>query len=251
MATISSLGVLVVACFLSITSPSAHAAGASQTHSPSVIELYTSQGCASCPEADKLLNRLAQQPDIIALSFPVSYWDYLGWKDTLARPENSQRQRGYARIFGDGEIYTPQAIVNGMRNCLGNSLSDIETAVKATKPLAGREAVELRARIEGSRLIIDAGEAAPGSLHGKGKVWVAAVRGVSKVKIARGENAGTDLTYTNVVRGLTEAGEWRGAPVSYSLPLKALSQGGDQFVVFLQTGELGPIVGAARVAGGS
>lgn len=251
MATISSLGILAVGCFLSITSPSALAAGTSQNHGPSVIELYTSQGCSSCPEADKLLNRLAQRPDIIALSFPVSYWDYLGWKDTLARPENSQRQRGYARIFGDGEVYTPQAIVNGMRNCLGNSLSDIETAVKATKPVAGSEAVELSARVEGDRLIIDAGEAPPGSLHRKGKVLIAAVQGTSKVKITRGENAGIDLTYTNVVRGLTEAGEWSGAPVSYSLPLNALSQEADRFVVFLQTGELGPIVGAVRVAGGS
>ena len=251
MATISSLGVLAVACFLPVANPPARAAGSSQNHGASVIELYTSQGCSSCPEADKLLNRLAQRPDIIALSFPVSYWDYLGWKDTLARPENSERQRGYAKIFGDGEIYTPQAIVNGMQNCLGNSLPDIETAVKATKPLAGREAVELSARVEGGRLVIEAGEAPPGSRHRNGRVLVAAVQRASKVKITRGENAGTDLTYTNVVRRLTEAGEWSGEPVSYSLPLNALSQEGDQFVVFLQTGKLGPIVGAARVAGGS
>jgi len=246
----SSIGMLLAAGFLSVSNASAHAAGDSSSSNVSVIELYTSQGCSSCPEADQILNRLARRPDVIALSFPVSYWDYLGWKDTLARPENTERQRSYAKILGDGEVYTPQAIVNGMQNCLGNSLADIETAVKSTVPLIGKEAVPLAARIEGGRLIIDAGEAPPGSRHQKGKVWIASVLSSLTVKIKRGENAGNVVTYTNVVRDLTEAGEWRGAPVSYALPLNSLSKGGDMFVVFLQTEDLGPIVGAARVAGG-
>jgi len=215
-----------------------------------VIELYTSQGCSSCPEADHLLNKLAQRPDVITLSFPVSYWDYLGWKDTLARPENTERQRSYAKILGDGEVYTPQVIVNGMRNCLGNRLADIERAVKSTAPLIGKEAVPLAAHIENSRLVIDAGEAPPGSRHQKGKVWVASVLSSLTVQITRGENAGNVVTYTNVVRELMEAGEWAGAPVSYALPLNSLSKDGDVFVVFLQTDALGPIVGATRVAGG-
>ncbi len=250
MTKISSLGILVAAGILSILSISAHASGAISPKYASVIELYTSQGCSSCPEADQLLNKLAQRPDVIALSFPVSYWDYLGWKDTLARPENSERQRGYAKILGEGEVYTPEAIVNGMQNCLGNSLADIETAVKSTEPLIGKEAVTLAARIEGGRLVIDAGEAPAGSRHRKGKVWIASVLSSLTVKIKRGENAGNVVTYTNVVRDLTEAGEWGGAPVSYALPLNSLSKDGDKFVVFLQTENLGPIVGAARVAGG-
>jgi len=248
---ISSLGILVVAGFLSVSNISVQAAGDSSPKSTSVIELYTSQGCSSCPQADQLLNRLAQRPDVIALSFPVSYWDYLGWKDTLARPENTERQRSYAKILGEGEVYTPQAIVNGMQNCRGNSLADIETAVKATVPLVGKEAVPLSARLEGGRLIIDAGGAPPGSRHQKGKVWVAAVLSSLTVQIARGENAGNVVTYTNVVRELTEAGEWRGAPVSYALPVNSLSKDWNMFVVFLQTETLGPIVAAARVSGGS
>ena len=250
MTKVSSLGGLVVAGILSVASISVHAAGASSPKYPSVIELYTSQGCSSCPEADHLLNKLAQRPDVIALSFPVSYWDYLGWKDTLARPENSERQRSYARILGDGEVYTPQAIVNGMQNCLGNRLADIETAVKSTAPLIGKEAVPLAARIEKGRLVIDAGGAPPGSRHRKGKVWVASVLSSLTVQITRGENAGNVVTYTNVVRELMEAGEWAGAPVSYALPLNSLSKDGDVVVVFLQTEALGPIVGATRVAGG-
>ncbi len=175
MITISSLGVLVLAAMLSVANASAQASGEGAPKTASVIELYTSQGCASCPEADQLLNRLAQRPDVIALSFPVSYWDYLGWKDTLARPENTERQRNYAKILGDGEVYTPEAIVNGMQNCLGNSLADIETAVKTTKPLLGKEAVPLSVRLEGDKVIIDAGGAPPGSRHQKGKVWIATV----------------------------------------------------------------------------
>ena len=249
MATISSLGILVLAGMLSVANASAEASGEAAPKTASVIELYTSQGCSSCPEADQLLNQLAHRPDVIALSFPVSYWDYLGWKDTLARPENTERQRNYAKIFGDGEVYTPQAIVNGMRNCLGNSLADIETAVKTTKPILGKEAVPLGVRVEGGRLIIDAGGAPPGSRHQTGKVWIASVLSALTVQIKRGENAGNVVTYTNVVRDLTEAGEWRGAPVSYAVPVNSLSKDGDMLVVFLQTGDLGPIVGAVRAAG--
>ncbi len=249
MATISSLGILVLAGMLSVANASAEASGEAAPKTASVIELYTSQGCSSCPEADQLLNQLAHRPDVIALSFPVSYWDYLGWKDTLARPENTERQRNYAKILGDGEVYTPQAIVNGMRNCLGNSLADIETAVQTTKPILGKEAVPLSVRVEGGRLIIDAGGAPPGSMHQTGKVWIASVLSALTVKIKRGENAGNVVTYTNVVRDLTQAGEWRGAPVSYAVPVNSLSKDGDMLVVFLQTGDLGPIVGAVRAAG--
>ena len=250
MTKISSLGILAVAALLSVANASAQAAGEGIPKGASVIELFTSQGCSSCPEADQLLNWLAKRPDVIALSFPVSYWDYLGWKDTLARPENTERQRNYAKVLGDGEVYTPQAIVNGMQNCLGNSLADIETAVKTTKPLLGKEAVPLSVRLEGGRLIIDAGGAPSGSRYQKGKVWIASVLSSLSVQIKRGENAGNVVTYTNVVRDLTEAGEWRGAPVSYAVPLNSLSKDGDMLVVFLQTGDLGPIVAATRVAGG-
>ncbi len=248
---ISSLRIFFVAAgLLSVASASVQTSAANNPKSASVIELYTSQGCSSCPEADQLLNQLAQRPDIIALSFPVSYWDYLGWKDTLARPQNTERQRGYAKILSEGEVYTPQVIVNGMQNCLGNSRADIETAVGATAPLVGKEAVALSARLENDRLIIDAGAAAPGTQLQEGKVWVASVLSSLTVQITRGENAGSVVTYTNVVRDLVEAGEWRGSPVSYALPRNALSKDGDMLVVFLQTAELGPILGATRLPQG-
>lgn len=252
MARITSLVFLAVACLLSIANAYGAASGMNARNPKvSVIELYTSQGCSSCPEADQLLKRLAQRPELIVLTFPVNYWDYLGWKDTLAQPENAQRQRGYSKNLSDGQVFTPQAIVNGMQICLGNSLADIESAVKATEPLVAANAVEMSARIERDRLIIDAGEAPQGSSHRRGRVFVAAVQSSYTVKVMRGENAGKPLSYTNVVRRLTEVGEWDGAPVSYAIPLDKATKLGDSLVVFLQTGDFGPIVGATRVASGS
>jgi hypothetical protein len=215
----------------------------------SVIELFTSQGCSSCPPADRLLQQLAKRPDIVALSFPVTYWDYLGWKDTLARPENAERQRHYAAARGDGQVYTPQAIVNGLEGCVGSDLPEIESAVRATSAIVQKEAVSLDVRRENGKLVIEAGGASSGSPHKTGKVWVATVQRSQTIPIARGENAGNMVTYTNVVRHLTEAGEWQGAPTSYALPLGTVSKDGDMLVVFLQTENLGPILAAARIDG--
>jgi hypothetical protein len=124
----------------------------------SVIELFTSQGCSSCPAADRLLKQFSQRPGVIALSFPVAYWDYLGWKDTLARPENAERQRRYDAIKG-GEVYTPEAVVNGLKHCVGSDLEAIEYALKATDPIVRNEAVGLSMRQEGAKLIIETGAA--------------------------------------------------------------------------------------------
>ncbi len=107
--------------------------GENEAAQPAVIELFTSQGCSSCPAADRLLQELSKRPGVIAMSFPVTYWDYLGWKDTLARQENSRRQRDYAATRGDGEVYTPQIVVNGIKRCVGSNLAAIEAAVHTTQ----------------------------------------------------------------------------------------------------------------------
>jgi hypothetical protein len=243
----SSIGFLALAWFLSTGQAPASAREQEMAWgNASVIELYTSQGCSSCPEADQLLEQLSHRPDIIALSFPVSYWDYLGWKDTLARPENTERQRSYAKTIGDGEVYTPQAIVNGVRNCVGSNRDEIEAAVEATAPVVGENAVPIFVRRESGKLIVEVGGAPEGSRHRKGKVWVATLRPPLAVPIKRGENAGNVVTYTNVVRKLTEAGDWEGAPVSYALPLNSIAADGDSLVVFLQAERFGRIVAATR-----
>jgi hypothetical protein len=215
----------------------------------SVIELFTSQGCSSCPPADQLLQQLSKRPDVLALSLPVTYWDYLGWRDTLARPEYTQRQRSYASVRGDGEVYTPQAVVNGLKGCVGSDLSAIESAVKSTTSIVSKEAVSLSVRRENGRLIVEIGGAAPTSRHKTGMLFVAAVARSMTVPIGRGENAGRTVTYTNVVRKLIEAGEWQGAPTSFAVPLDTVAKDGDMLVVFLQVDKLGPIVAAARSDG--
>ena len=244
----SSLRLLALAGILVAANPfSFSRAEESAWANASVIELFTSQGCSSCPQADQLLEQLSHRPDVIALSFPVSYWDYLGWKDTLARPENSERQRSYAKAFRDGEVYTPQAVVNGVLECVGSNRAQIESAIETTAPMIGEEAAPIFVRRDDGRLIIDVGGAPPGSQHRKGKVWVATIQPPLSVPIQRGENAGAVVTYTNVVRNLTEVGEWEGAPASYAVPIGSISQDGDSFVVFLQKSTLGRIVAATRV----
>src|SRR5439155_17243412 len=110
------------------------AAVASASADPrAVFELFTSQGCSSCPPADRLLGELAHDPAIVALSLPIDYWDYLGWKDTLANPRHAARQRGYARVRGDREVYTPQAVINGAMHALGSDKAAIDAAIRTTQ----------------------------------------------------------------------------------------------------------------------
>ncbi len=248
MTKFSALVLLAIAGIFGMGFKTGFAQGEASPGRFSVIELFTSQGCSSCPPADRLLKQLAQRPDVIALSFPVTYWDYLGWKDTLARPENAERQRRYAAIQG-GEVYTPEAVVNGLKECVGSDQDAIESALKATTSVIRKEAVPVSVRHEGGKLVIETGAAPAESRHRTGKVWVATVRHSSDVSIGAGENRGRKVTYTNVVLSLTEAGGWQGAPTSYAVPSTLMPNDGDMLVVFLQAEPLGPIVGAARIHG--
>ncbi len=217
-----------------------------QSH-PAVLELFTSQGCSSCPPADKLVQSLSERPNVIALSLPVTYWDYLGWQDTLARPENTKRQRDYAAIRGDGQVYTPQMIVNGIAQCVGSDRAAVEAAIRSTAHRVANETVSIEAHLKDDRLIIDTGAAALASAYRSGKVLVASAARTASVHIARGENAGRQVSYTNVVRRLLEAGEWQGEAASYAVRLSSFAEGGDMFVVFLQADGLGPILGAMKI----
>jgi hypothetical protein len=243
---LSAIGLLAQAVFTCL-GPSLALEAASPAK-VSVIELFTSQGCSSCPAADRLLRHFADRPGVIALTFPVTYWDYLGWKDTLARPENAERQRRYDAIKG-GEVYTPEAIVNGLRHCVGSDLNAIEYALKATAPIIRNEAVWLGLRQLGETLVIETGAARDKAQYKTGKVWVAAIRHSAEVAIKAGENSGRKMTYTNVVLGLAEAGTWEGAPTSYAVKLSAIPKGWEMLVAFLQAEPLGPIIGAVRLHG--
>jgi hypothetical protein len=210
-----------------------------------VVELFTSQGCSSCPPADALLKTLADDPSIIALSLPVDYWNYLGWKDTFASPRNSERQRNYARARGDGAIYTPQAVINGLLHVNGASKDAIEQAIDVTSKTAGPQHIPVKFWQERNTLNFAMGSEEPGHRAREATIWLGVVQNSGSVDIKQGENGGKTLTYTNIVRELTPIGLWKGQPVEVQLPRAALMQAEVQkIVVLVQEGRSGPILGA-------
>ena len=215
-----------------------------------VVELFTSQGCSLCPPADAALRDLARRTDVIALTMPVDYWDYLGWRDTLAKPAFTARQRAYAATRGDRQVFTPQVVVNGKGACIGSDAAALEQLIQAGRPGPGvgvtlsESAVTVAVNIAGTT-----NGAARSHI---GEVWVVSVAKAREVAIERGENRGKTITYANVARGITRIGEWRGAPLRLEVPLATAKGDGDGYVALLQApdGEkLGPILGAAKSPG--
>ncbi len=214
---------------------------------PVVLELFTSQGCSSCPAADALLKTYAERPDVIALSLSVDYWDHLGWKDTLASPKHALRQRAYAKALGTGNVYTPQVVIDGAAETIGSNKALIEKAIGRTSA-ARKSAVALVAKNDGKRVKIEiAGETSqPGgeATAASGTIWLAIVSPQVDEKIKHGENRGRKLSYYNVVRELTAVGMWAGKPMTIELPADSLMEAGNRCAVLLQSGEGGRIVGA-------
>jgi hypothetical protein len=208
-----------------------------------VIELFTSQGCSSCPEADRVIGELAAEGRVIALSVPVDYWDYLGWKDTLAQHAHSLRQRGYAGARGDRQVYTPQVVVNGTAQVIGSDRQAIEAACKN----AAKAAVPVTLTRDGTNIEVDigAGQGAPAS------VWLLTVARATPVAIGRGENHDRTVTYSNVVRSWQHVAEWTGAPMKSSVPLPELNaKDADAVVILVQSGSIenpGPVRGASMI----
>jgi hypothetical protein len=185
-----------------------------------VIELFTSQGCSSCPAADKLLGELTQDPSLLTMSLPVDYWDYLGWKDTLALHGHSERQRAYADARGDREVYTPQVVVNGIVHVLGSDKAAIEKAIAQTRASAAPLTLPVTMIIADGKVIVNVPAAK--DEHQSGEVWLCPITSKAPVAIGRGENSGHTLTYTNVVRRWVKLGDWNGKPASFSVPVADL-----------------------------
>ncbi len=232
--------------FIAIALLTAAGASAQAGEPRAVIELFTSQGCSSCPPADELFATMANDPDIITLSLPVDYWDRLGWKDTFATPAFTARQKNYAFVRGDGRVYTPQAVINGSQHAVGSNRSAIDSAVTAT---ASALTVPVDVSNADGTVAISVG-AAPGGLNTKGTVVAMPTLSARQVAIGRGENAKRKVTYTNIVREILPLGTWQGEPRDFTIPATQL-EGYDGVVVMVQTGavdEPGPIVGAARTS---
>ena len=201
---------------------------------PTVVELYQSQGCSSCPPANAQVNALADRPDLIALSFAVTYWDQLGWKDSFADPANTRRQRDYAGAFGNRSVFTPQIVVNGRAHVEGSDRGQIARAL-AAKPLTG-PAIAFAA----GGVTVAAGSAAKPA-----DVWLVRYDPRTlNVPIKAGENGGRTLPHRNIVKQLVRLGQWTGAPARFALP--AAPEAGLRTAAFLQSGKGGPIVAAAK-----
>ncbi len=215
-----------------------------------VIELFTSQGCSSCPPADKLVGELSQDPAIIAMSMPIDYWDYLGWKDTLAKPRHTARQRAYAAARGDREVYTPQIVVNGVKHVLGSDKDAIEKAISETNGPAPALVLPVTMIVNGDRLQVTL-PAGKGE-HLKGDVWLCTLSKSVAVTIKRGENGGHTVVYNNVVRRWIHLGEWIGATKTFTVPSTDINGDGADFVaVMIQAGSAdhpGKMLGAASLA---
>ena len=212
-----------------------------------VVELFTSQGCSSCPPADKVLGDLANDSSLIALSLPVDYWDYLGWKDTLADSRFTARQKAYSHMRGDRDVYTPQAVINGAVHVLGSDRAGIESAVIQTSMVNGAMSVPVTMTRSGSQLNVSV--AASDASHNHGEVWICAVTKAVNIAIARGENRGRAITYHNVVRNMLKVGDWNGAAGSWTVPLENIARDDvDAAVVYVQDGNRdkpGAMLGAA------
>jgi hypothetical protein len=222
-----------------------------------VIELFTSQGCSSCPPADRLMGELAKDPSLVTMSLPVDYWDYLGWKDTLALHGHSNRERAYANARGDREVYTPQVVVNGVVHVLGSDKAAIEKAIAQTRRDAAPLSLPVTMSVAHGTVTVTV-PAASGNNNdnNSGEVWLCPITGKAQVTIGRGENNGHTLNYYNVARRWVKLGDWNGQAQTFTLPLSQLPDNDfslkdvDHLAVFVQGGvasKPGVMLGAATV----
>ncbi len=205
---------------------------------PVLIELFTSQGCNSCPPADAYLGDLAQRRDVIALAFHVDYWNYIGWKDPFSDAAWTERQRTYSRSLGTSQIYTPQVVVDGGDHAVGSDRRAVERLIgEAAK--RDRPVLAAKRTVEGLRLTIEGA--------GEGEIWVVGYDPRHETKVPRGENAGKTLTEFNVVRGVARIEAWKGGLYSRTLMASELPPGGAH-VALIQAPNLGRVLAVSAAA---
>ncbi len=190
---------------------------------------------------------------MIALTMPVDYWDYLGWKDTLADSRFTARQKAYSHMRGDRDVYTPQVVVNGALHVIGSDRGKIENAIATTRSDAGRTMSVPVSVTQGDKQItvtVAASKSPPTGLHGE--VWICSVSKAVPITIGRGENRGHEITYHNVVRNWLKVGDWNGTAANWTVPLENVAREGiDAAVVYVQDGSRdrpGAMLGAAMTS---
>ena len=218
------------------TSPAAAPLSTGAAHAPVVVELFQSQGCSDCPPAQDNLNSLSDRPDVLALSFGVTYWDYLGWKDSFASPRFTDRQRDYSAHNGGAGVATPQYWINGRTTILGSNPARVAQAIALGGPTGGPVVA-----ITGSKVSIGAG-------HGPSRgadVWLVRYDPRTiQVAVSAGENGGRTLPHRDIVRELTRIGRWTGGSETLNLPPSATA--GLRTAILVQDGAGGPILAAAK-----
>lgn len=225
-------------CFGTATGEEAH------PQPKAVVELFTSQGCSSCPPADALLTSLAERGDVVALAYHVDYWDYIGWEDTFGHEAYSDHQRAYAKSWGSSRIYTPQMVINGAKGMVGSKRNEVTQAVDE-----GGLTLPVSLSSDGSMLRV---AIAPATHGDSATVWLVTYRDRATVDIERGDNAGKSMVYTQVVTGRQAVGVWE-AKTGIELKLPLSEVGGEDtsgVAVLVQSehkGLPGPILGAAAL----
>jgi hypothetical protein len=214
-----------------------------QAANPAVLlELYTSQGCSSCPAADAVIGGYANEADVYVVSLNVDYWDYLGWRDTLAKPEYSKRQFDYGKSRGDMQVYTPQVVANGQFHSVGNSKRSVKSLIERAQ--AAPVSVPLSLKVTAKEISVSIPQQ---KFSGDATLWLMAfVPAITQV-IERGENAGEKITYHNVVRNMVPAAMWRGEEYKGSWMRDAVMPADcTGCIAVLQQDKTGPLLGLAR-----
>ncbi|MBM3523365.1 MAG: DUF1223 domain-containing protein [Alphaproteobacteria bacterium] len=206
-------------------------------HPAVVVELFTSQGCSSCPLADQFLRELAKREGIVPLAFHVDYWDHLGWKDPYARPDHAKRQRAYVAALGARYVYTPQMVIDGRFQDVGSNRKRIEELIDRARASRGTApAIALD-----SREVTIAAGASPASVA---MIWAVYVTKARANDVPSGENRGRNMATTNVVRGVARLGPYDGTPFKAALDPAARPADSDGVAIVIQTTGYGPVLSA-------
>jgi hypothetical protein len=208
-----------------------------------VVELFTSEGCNSCPPADAYLGKLVQRDDVLALSYHVDYWDYLGWKDTLSSKVLTERQYAYRQSLGSSYVYTPQMVIGGATHASGGDEEAVDAAIAKAEKASAMTATVNAARGPDGTITVSL---AAGKAGGNAVLWLVRYDDEHAVTIERGENAGSTIAYRNVVRDISKLGKWDGKATEVTVDPTALN-GADHAVVLLQANGNGPILGCAKL----
>jgi hypothetical protein len=205
---------------------------------PVVVELFTSQGCSSCPPADALLGELARKPNVVALAYHVDYWDDLGWKDRFSIPAAAQRQQGYVKRLAKSGLFTPQIVVSGDTSLVGSNRAAVTRAIAED-----RDTLKISVFKEATNLKVDLPEKWNQPLD----VHVISYLSEATTQIRSGENANRAITSFNIVRSYQRLGTWNGKPQQMKLPLASLPRDATSVAVVLQRPQQGAIAGAATL----